>query len=217
MKAKVSVGTLVINHHKELREFTSHIQLKAWAEKHQLNTAVLFSQFKRRLFDIGIDYDKLKELVSSKLEAEISHELTLYCSANPTYDKFGITNHLGDVLWYGRFFDQDNSKSQADADLSAATKAIWLASKIKASNPLISKLRLNLFVDALWLTFQMHDKQKAYILSQLARKYNLVLKMDYVDKEKNLASRWSAEMGFKKWSDNVLLDLPEPVLQNVLV
>ena len=146
------------------------------------------------------------------LQKSIKYSLTLYCDAKASAGRYGICDKDGNVVWHGRFFEEDDAGEQSRAELSAAKKAVWFASKVKESLEQ-NALMLNLFVDAEWLTYQDHGGQKGYVLTQIARKYNIKLNVSWIPGVENPADEWTTASGFKKWSDNDLTKLAEPIIE----
>lgn len=196
-----------------LKAMATHTELRAWAISNGMDNRAAFPKFKEGLLAIGIDYEQIKTGVQTvkadELEKSITHELTLYVDAKASAGRYGICDRDGNVLWHGRFFENDDAGEQSRAELCAAEKAVWLASKVKEALGLQS-LALNLWVDAQWLTYQDHGGQKGYKLTQAARKWNLKLNVQWIPGKKNPADEWTVAPGFKKWSDNDLTALCEP-------
>ena len=133
-------------------------------------------------------------------------KLELYVDAKASAGKFGICDKNGDVIWYGKFFEDEDADQQWTAERAAAKKAVWLASKVREALKLNS-LDFTLYVDAEWLCYQQHAKQKGYILTFLAKKYNLNLTVKWIDGKSNPADKWTTAPGFAKWQDCDLLNL----------
>lgn len=207
---KKTIKEQVAEAKEKLASMTSHGQLREWAIVNGMDNKATFPRFKEALLGIGIDYEQVKTGIQAKnheeLLASITHEVTLFVDAKASAGKFGICDRYGNVIWYGRFFDNDDAGEQSRAELCAAEKAVWLASKVKEALDLPA-LRLNLIVDAQWLTYQDHGGQKGYILSRKARKYNIDLNVEWIPGTQNPADEWTTEPGFKKWSDNNLKEL----------
>lgn len=198
----------------QLIGLTNHSDLRNWAINNGMDNRSAFPRFKLALKEIGIDYNQMRsgrsQKESEELNQAIHFSVELYVDAKASYGKFGITDKDGDVLWYGKFFDNDEAGEQSAAELSAAKKAVWLASKIKeAINE--NAIELILYVDAQWLTYQDHYGQKGYVLTLLAKKYNIKLDVKWVKGVDNLADKWTTTSGYKKWSDNDLSSLAQPL------
>lgn len=153
------------------------------------------------------------------------YQLDLYSDAKAKYDRFAITDANGNVVWYGKFLysDKDYNGEQWIGELAAAKKSVWLASKVKEELNL-DYLKLNLYVDAQWLTYQDHPKQKGYILTWLAKKYGIDLNVEWIRGENNPADKWTTESGYKNWRDSIedlkktiqpIIDEPEKEQDNI--
>lgn len=196
-----------------LSPMQSYTELRQWAIDNGFDNRSAFPKFKDALKEIGIDYELLKTgkqvADAEQLEIEIKHEVTLYVDAKASAGRYGITDDAGNVLWHGRFFDTDDAGEQSRAELCAASKAVWLASKIKEA--LGDKaISLILIVDAQWLCYQDHAGQKGYKLTQQARKFNIKLSVEWVSGKNNPADYWTTAQGYKKWQDNDLQKLVVP-------
>lgn len=215
--AKETIKDKIISNANLLKGMKTHTELRNWAIKQGFDNRSAFPKFKTALNSIGLDYDQIKTGVHSSekenLEQKITHSVTLYCDAKASRGKYGITDADGNVVWYGKFFDTDEYAEQSDAELSAAKKAVWLASKVKEAIG-ADAIELNLIIDAQWLTYQTHGGQKGYALSVLARKYNIKLNVEWISGKENPADKWTTENGFKKWQDNNLKDLAMPISKN---
>lgn len=200
----------------ELSAATSHTELRKWAMENGINSASGFSSFKKALLEIGIDYEAMRQAEFSQkadeLAAAITHEITLHTDAKASHSRFAICDAEGEPLWHGRFFegDRDFNGEQSSGELAAAKKAVWLASKIMEAVG-AKAARLTLKVDAQWLCYQDHAKQKGYVLTQLCRKFNLELKVEWIPGSENPADKWTVANGYKKWQDNNLNDLATPI------
>jgi len=207
---KQTIKEIVIENSDLLKTMKNHDELRNWAVQQGFDNRSAFPKFKLALNEIQLDYNYIKTGIISqsyeKLEESLTHSVTLYSDAKSSALKFGITDCNGNVLWYGRFFDDDNAGEQSRAELAAAKKAIWLANKIKESVNAKS-IMLNLIIDAEWLTYQDHSGQKGYALTQLARKNNIKLNVEWISGKENHADKWTVAKGFKKWQDNDLKQL----------
>lgn len=211
--AKETIVDIVIKNAELLKTFTSHNELREWAIKQGFDNRSAFPKFKNALYEIGMDYDKMKygkaKEKEQEIESYIKHSLTLYSDAKASFGNYGICDKNGDVLWYGKFFSSDNASEQSDAELASAKKAVWFANQVKES--LGEKaLLLNLIIDAQWLTYQTHSGQKGYVLTQMANKYNIKLNVEWISGKENPADVWTTTSGYKKWQDNDLNSLVEP-------
>lgn len=165
----------------------------------------------------GVDYyaarDQARAGAAKTLRQSCSHEVELYVDAKARCQRFAICNRAGKSVWYGIFFEDDQSFSYGDrneqsaCECAAARKAIWFASKIKESVG-ATAIRLILKVDAQWLTTLAG---KAAILGSDARRFGIDLDMQWISGVSNPADRWTTAGGYKKWSDNDLAALARPV------
>jgi len=200
----------------ELKEMKTHGELRQWAIANGMDNRSAFPRFKKSLLDIGIDYNAIRSGIKKEkrkaLEQAVNYETTLYVDAKASADRFAITDEDGNVLWYGRFFDNDRDYDgeQSSAELAAAKKAVWFAGKIKETlNE--DAIRLNLYVDAQWLLYQDHPGQKGFVLTQLANRYNVQLNLEWIPGKDNPADEWTTASGYQKWSENDLSALAQPV------
>lgn len=133
-------------------------------------------------------------------EPTTPHEITFYSDYKLGTNRFAITDENGAPLWYGKDFDAPSS--QAQGELNAGKKAVWLAGKVREMFDLPS-IKLTLNVDAQWLTYQSDPKQKGYELTRLAEKYNVILDVNWVNGEDNPADAYTTKnaSGYQKWSD----------------
>lgn len=214
IKDKVAAATEL------LKAMTTHTELRQWATANGMDNQSAFPKFKKALLEIGISYDGIKSgthaVEAANLDASITHEVTLYTDAKASAQRFAICDRDGEVVWYGRFFDNDSdfNGEQSSGELAAAKKAVWLCSKIKEAIG-VTAIRLNLIVDAQWLTYQDHSGQKGYALTIAARKFNIQLNVEWTKGTNNPADKWTVSDGYKKWSDNNLASLTAPIFADI--
>lgn len=208
---KLTTKELVKQNEQALKILTTHTELRAWALQNGLDSAAGFSNFKKGLLEIGIDYEAIRSGITTEQRKElissITHEVTLFTDAKASAGRYGICDVNGDPLWYGRFFDNDDAGEQSRAELCAAEKAVWLASKIAEAAGL-KAIKLILKTDAQWLVYQDHSKQKGYVLTQKSKKLNIDLVVEWVPGVENPADKYTVCSGFQKWQDNNLASLP---------
>lgn len=199
-----------------LTTYTTHTQLREWALSNGMDNRSAFPKFKIALLEIGMDYDQIKTGIANvnaeEMESQITHQVTFYSDAKCSAGRFGICDQNGEVLWHGRFFETDDAGEQSRSELCAALKAVWLASKVKEAIG-ATAIALTLIIDAQWLTYQDHAGQKGYKLTQLARKHNIKLSVEWISGKNNPADEWTVASGYKKWSDNDLASLAMTYLQ----
>lgn len=204
IKEKVSQAAEV------LKTMTTHSQLRDWAISNEMDNRSAFPKFKDALLSIGIDYELIRSGIATQkheeLVSKITHEITLFSDAKCSAGRYGICDRDGNVVWYGRFFDNDDAGEQSRAELCAAEKAVWLASKVKEALG-ADAIRLNLIVDAQWLCYQNHGGQKGYVLTQKAKKHNIDLYVEWIAGTENPADKWTTADGYKKWNENDLQSL----------
>lgn len=207
-KSKKTILAQVVEAEKELKAMNTAKELRDWAVANGMDNRSAFPRFKKALLEIGINYEKISRQAKAEKQAKIDKdaalEITLYSDYKLGTNKFAITDKDGSPLWYGVDFDKPTA--QTDGELGAAKKAIWLAQKI-ADLKGEKGVRLNLYVDAEWLTYQSHSKQKGYQLKKLAQRYNVSLNTDWIPGKDNPADEYTTASGYKKWSDNSAADL----------
>ena len=208
--AKKTILQIVKENESELKLAVNHLELKQWGIEHGFDNRSAFPKFKSALLEIGIDYDEMKgvshQQSAEDIETQIEYSLTLFVDAKASANGFGICDRNGDVLWYGKFFHDEDAEEQSKAELCAAKKAVWLAGKVKeavGNKP----IHLQLMVDAQWLTYQDHGGQKGYVLTQLARKYGLKLEVEWIPGKENPADFYTTKSRYKSWEDNDLTKL----------
>ena len=165
----------------------------------------------------GPDYYALRgetrAATADALRSQVTHEVELFVDAKARCQRFAICGSDKKVVWYGVFFEDDQSFSYGDrneqsaCECAAARKAIWFASKIK-EHVGAAAIKLTLNVDAQWLCTLAG---KASVLASDARRFNVCLEMNWIAGTSNPADPWTTASGFKKWSDNVLADMASPV------
>jgi hypothetical protein len=199
-----------------LRACADHRALREWAVANGIDNRAAFPKFKDALLEHGIDYEALRDGRNAELEAaraaKITHHLTLITDAKARTRRFGICHADGTPAWHGRFFDDDRDfdGEQSSGELACAKKAVWLASKVKDTLG-VPALRLTLKVDAQWLCYQDHAKQKGYILTQLARKHDIELYVEWIAGSTNPADALTICHGFQKYDVAATAQTAEPV------
>jgi hypothetical protein len=184
--------------------------LRQWSEAQGFGNRSAFPRFKAALLEIGLDYEALRSGTSAAKRAEvaaaITHEVTLFTDAKARCERFAVCDREGQVVWFGRFFDGEGSEQSA-AELEAAKKAVWLAGKVREALG-VPELRLNLMVDAEWLTWANARAEgdfktggKAKVLAQLAERAGLQLHVEWVRGTSNPADRWTTSSGYQKWQN----------------
>lgn len=213
----MTIKDKVKNAEQELKAMESHTQLREWAISQGMDNRSAFPRFKKALKEIGIDYAQMRsgnrEAAAAEIAQNATHQVTLYSDAKASAGKFAITDANGEPVWYGRFFENDLSRGageQSGAELQAALKAVWFASKVaEAINA--KAIKLNLFIDAQWLTYQDSPKQKGFALKRSADKSGVQLNTEWIPGKDNPADKYTTGRGFHKWQDNDLAALAEPI------
>ena len=197
-----TVAQTVAAHIDELRALPTFRDLAAWAEEHGLMTQARFPRFKKALAEHGIDYAAMRSGVRGEERAAVRHQITLFSDAKAKNLRFGICNQNGEPVWHGRDFDELDEQSAAE--MSAAKKAVWLASKIREANG-FERLKLVLMVDAQWLVYANGDTGggKAAALRSAAAKAGLVLDVRWISGKDNPADAYTVCTGFMKWQDGI--------------
>lgn len=211
---------MVAAHSERVKNFKSTQEIKAFIAEIGCNTQQRWGKAVAAIIELGgPDYYAMKgetrAATAEALRASVTHEVTLFVDAKARCQRFAICGADSKVLWYGMFFEDDQSFSYGDrneqsaCECAAARKAIWLASKVKEAvgSPAI---RLTLKVDAQWLCTLAG---KATILASDARRFNIELNLEWISGTSNPADAWTTASGFKKWSDNDLASLALPVQQ----
>lgn len=194
----------------------SYAELKDYGMEHCGGSAQAFSKYKRGLLKIGIDFDESKRAcckhAAGDARANATHKLTLFCAADAELDRIGVADKDGKPVCYGEF-PYFEKLEQSRAEMEAALKAVWLASKT-AEAVQGNGVELILYADAQWLLWaNAIDRYagKARRLSLLAKKHGVVLEVRHIPGKENPADRYSRRKGFKKWHENDLAKLPEKI------
>ena len=108
--------------------------------------------------------------------------------------------------------DRDYDGSQWSGELTAAKKAVWLASKVKEAID-TDTIKLTLKVDAEWLCHANNVKSgdrgggRARELGLAARRLGVKLEVEWIPGVQNPADRFTLATGYKGWKENYLKDL----------
>jgi len=180
-----------------------------------------FASYKKALLEVaGVNFDELnatrRQIKAEELKGNCNHRVTFFSDAKASHDRFAICGADREVVWYGRFFDNDRDYNgeQSTGEMAAAKKAVWLASKVAEAIG-ESAIMLTLIVDAEWLCWanstnpKVGGKSKA--LREAAQRLNVDLTVQHINGTSNPADSWTTGRGFKKWSDNDLVALAEPI------
>lgn len=205
---------LVNQHADRVKTFTDPAQIKSFIAEIGCDTKQRWNKAVAAIVEAGgPDYYALRGQVRAAdmetLKASVTHEINLFVDAKARCQRFAICSEDSKPVWYGIFFEDDQSFSYGDrneqsaCECAAARKAIWLTSKIKEVVS-AKAVRLNLKVDAQWL---VTGGGKASILQSDARRFNVELNLEWIPGTSNPADEWTIASGFKKWNDNDLAAL----------
>ena len=212
MSNKITIKQNVINNKNHLLELAKQekacYKLTQWAEEQGYDNRMAFSNFKRALKEIDIDYSNIRnQNAADKLEQlKGEHTITLFSDAKAKNNRFGITDEDGDPLWYGQFYHVMDEQSAGE--MEAAKKAVWLARKIADENT-IDKINLILKVDAQWLRYankwasDTKTGGKARQLMESAIKNRVYLKVEHVPGIDNPADEYTTCSGYLNWHDGI--------------
>lgn len=201
--AKKKTARQVVTQNLEALRGLNAAGLFQFSRENGFDSRAGFPAFKRALLEQGIDYAAIRDGArAAKAEAladACAYELTLHTDAKASHNRFAVCDRDGAVVWYGRFFedDTDYNGELSTGELSAAKKAIWLASKIKEALSQ-NAIRLTLRVDANWLCTL---SGKAEALAIAARRHNIELCMEWIPGTENPADKFTTASGYKSWKD----------------
>jgi hypothetical protein len=192
---------------EQLKAMSTHAQLYGWAKAHGLN-GIQFAAVKHAMRTIGVDYDAIREHVTRQRLCELNADAAegvpvIYLSAAgaDAVNSYAVCDGEGTVLWYGTFHERDRhyrKGNQVSADLSAAGKAIFLASKART----LAKVELA----RLHLSLTNPHVDTGYLIRE-ATAWRLLLDIEINDDPNNppAAVAWCEHPGFQDWKD---ADLP---------
>jgi len=200
---------------EHLKTLTTHGELYAWAKAHDL-TGPQFAAVKHEFRKIGIDYDAIREEANRERLAEMNATAAagvpiIRLSAagyDPDGDEVGtyaVCDAEGTALWYGSFYQRDRhyrKGNQVSADLSAAAKAIFIASK--------ARQHTNNDLARLCLTLTNPHVDTNYLIRE-ATSWHLLLDIEINDDPANppAAVEWCQTPGFQDWKEADLAALVE--------
>jgi hypothetical protein len=131
----------------------------------------------------------------------------MFSDAKARTNRFAICDAAGQPLWVGKFFenDRDYNGEQSSAEIAAAKKAVWLASKIKETVG-ATTIRLTLKVDAEWLAYANNVARNVDGGGRAlaAERLGVELDVEWVRGVENPADRFTVGRAFKSWKDNDL-------------
>lgn len=210
----MTIKAKVLQAQEELKTFNTHTELTQWAKSQGMDNRSAFSNFKKALKEINIDYnalrdahrvEKFKEIEESAKKAK---QITLYTDAKASADRFAVCNQDGEVVWSGRFFGK--VAEQSACELESAKKAVWLAKKVAEDNKL-DHIKLKLYVDAEWLCYANSVNKdtnsktggKARALGNYANYLGVYLEVVWVSGERNPADKYTTATGYYDYNDNL--------------
>lgn len=169
------------------------------------NNRSAFPRYKAAILKVcGIDYDAVKaariESVEAAIATAVTHEITIYTDFKMKTDKFAILDGRKNVIGFGKTFEE---LEQSQGELWTALKALDIAASAKR-NAKLAAVRLNLFVDAQWLTSL---SGKAEILATTARKFGIELNIQWIAGTTNPADEWTTAGGYQKIDWTATADL----------
>lgn len=84
-----------------LRSYKTHSELKEWANMMGYNNATAFSNFKKALLEIGINYDEIRQnTINESIQKKIEQESEFIKSQpEPTQNLFSIAEKINGKVW----------------------------------------------------------------------------------------------------------------------
>lgn len=201
------IATFVKSKEEELKKM-SLAELTRFGMEH-FKTRQAFSAYKRALKSIGIDYETLRrstiETRRKENEQKATVAITLYSDASADYNRFCIwSGELREAVWFGNFYNPPYEQSAAELD--AAEKAVWFASKVKEALKLPA-IKLVLKVDAQWLCWANGIERggKARVLGKAADKLGVALEVEHIAGAENPADTLTRKpkAGYMRWQDGI--------------
>lgn len=214
MKNK-TVKEIVLENQEKLKSFTTPKEFYKFAIDHFLDTKARFPHFKKALLkELNIDYAGLrnqkKAEFENNLKNQIQQEISLTTDAWGKKARYAVTStEDGEPISYGKFYEY-SSLEQSEAELEAAKYAIGITAKMMKDNN-IPAIKLNLTVDAQWLTYQNSYKQKGYELKELANSKKILLNTIWEPGSINSADHFTRIKGFQKADYDLLKKSLKPV------
>lgn len=192
-----------------LRSMTTHTELYTWAKENKLATKRLFPPFKTELRkQLHIDYERLREQAVADRYAQLTAAavdaptIALCCAGDAEVSTFAVCDLEGGDPWYGDFHDEDPIYKEGDqitADISAASKAIYLAGQAREYAELEA---INLVI-----TTSNHELD-ADSLRKDAVRHRVLVSVEVTDDNPALAMCRDLP-GFRTWREVSLTDLLE--------
>lgn len=133
--------------------------------------------------------------------------LTLFSDGDPYSMHFSICSEHGVPVWSDCLRSDEFNGYQPGADMAAAMKAVWLASKVRDAVE-ANEVRLTLKVDAEWLKYANEvfngggRGKKARDLGYYAQRLRVNLTVSHTKSADNAAHQHNIRREFKQWEDN---------------
>lgn len=192
----------VSDHADTLRAATTHREIRAWAEEHDLtDPASQWVKVKAELRkQLDIDYDDLRDAVTARetealaTAATTAPTVVLCIAGDAETGSFAVCHPEDDrQSWYGTFHPKDKTYIEGDdlsAEKSAAQKAIFLA----------GKLRQKINADAIALTIlTTHPDLAAEDVAKEANTARVVVNVEHT--EQNPAIALTRAPGYREWRE----------------
>lgn len=203
-------GTVTADAEK-LKAMTTHGQLYEWAKEHGL-TGTQFAAVKHELNKIGVDYDAIREQVTRQRLSELNAAaaegvpvIRLSAAGADAVGSYAVCDAEGTALWYGTFHQRDRhyrKGNQASADQSAASKAIFVASKARQlAGAELVRLHLTLT--------NPHVDTASLIREATSWRLLLDIEINGDPASPPAAVEWCENPGFQDWKDADLAALVE--------
>jgi hypothetical protein len=197
---------------ERLQAMTTHADLYGWAKERGL-VGIQFGAVKHELRKIGVDYNSIRDEVTRQRLADITGAIgetdlpviALSAAGADEVGSYAVCDDEGTVVWYGTFHQRDRlycKGNQASADTSAASKAIFVASKARQAAG-IEYARLN-------LTLANPHVDTDYLVREATTR-RLVLHLEINDDpaDPHAATAWCENPGFQDWKQADLSALVE--------
>ena len=139
--------------------------------------------------------------------------ITLTTDANHKNNKFAIL--MGDTpVYHGQFFDNDQPKHQAEAEMKACLKAVSFTAKLQ--NIIGEKIQLTIQTDCNWIAYALAEggkRNKAQKLAWFAGQMGVeIMEINVIEGGRaNPADAYTRQPGFCKLADGLNLAQKELV------
>ena len=194
----------------QLKAMTTHGELYRWAKERGL-VGNQFWAVKHELRKIDVDYDSIRDKVTRQRLAELTVAsattalpvIALSAAGADEVASYAVCDDEGTVVWYGTFHERDRlycKGNQASADTSAASKAIFIASKARqAANLEHAQLNLTLTNPHVDTDYLVRDATTSRLL--------LHIEINDDPADPPAATAWCENPGFQHWSQTDLAAL----------